>query len=124
MAVTPGLSFGRAMVMTQAATTMSTTVPTVGPAIGVGLTYSMLWSEGSLRSRARAACGRWPGGRCRGLDMAVASQQGRRVGLSWPDGRAMNLPVDESTSPASQGLQQALQQGAGGRLRLDLGGSR
>jgi hypothetical protein len=35
----------------------------------------------------------------------------------------MNLPADESTSATSQGLQQALKQGAGGRLRLDLGGS-
>jgi hypothetical protein len=35
----------------------------------------------------------------------------------------MDLPVDESTSPASQGLQQALEQGAGGRLGLELGGS-
>jgi hypothetical protein len=35
----------------------------------------------------------------------------------------MNLPADESTSPATQWLQQALQQGVGGRLRLDLGGS-
>jgi hypothetical protein len=31
----------------------------------------------------------------------------------------MNLPADESTSATSQGLKQ----GAGGRLRLDLGGS-
>jgi hypothetical protein len=53
MAVTPGLSFGRAMVMTQAATTVTTTAPSVGPAIGVGLTYSMLWSQGSWQSRAR-----------------------------------------------------------------------
>jgi hypothetical protein len=102
--------------MTQSATTIPTTAPTVGPAIGVGLTYSMLWSQGSWRSRARAARGRWPGGGCRGLDNAVASQQGRRVGLSWPVGRAMDLPADESTSPASQGLQQ----GAGGRLSLPL----
>ena len=35
----------------------------------------------------------------------------------------MNLPVDESTSPATQWLQQALKQGAGVRLGLDLGGS-
>ena len=77
---------------------------------------------GLLAVRARAARHRWPGGGCSGLDNTVASQQGRRVGLSRPVGRAMDLPVDESTSPATQGLQQALQQGAGGRLRLDLGG--
>jgi hypothetical protein len=35
----------------------------------------------------------------------------------------MNLPADESTPATSQGLQQALKQGAGGRLGLDLGGS-
>jgi hypothetical protein len=35
----------------------------------------------------------------------------------------MNLPADESTLPATQWLEQAPQQGAGGRLRLDLGGS-
>jgi hypothetical protein len=34
MTVTPGLSFGRAMVMTQAAIAVTTTAPTVGPAIG------------------------------------------------------------------------------------------
>ena len=47
MSVTPGLSFGRAMVMTQSATAVTNTVPTVGPAIGVGLTYSMLRSWGT-----------------------------------------------------------------------------
>ena len=35
----------------------------------------------------------------------------------------MDLPADESTSPATQWLQQELQRGAGGRLGLDLGGS-
>jgi hypothetical protein len=35
----------------------------------------------------------------------------------------MDLPVDESTSAATAGRQQALSQRAGGRLRLDLGGS-
>jgi hypothetical protein len=55
--------------------------------------------------------------------MAVASQQGRRVGLSWPVGRAMNLPADESTSATSQERQQVLKQGAGRGLGLDLGGS-
>ena len=109
--------------MTQSATAVTTTVPTVGPAIGVGVTSQMLGSWGWLLAvRARATRSRWPCGGHSGLDMAVASQQGRRVGLSWPVGRAMDLPVDESTSPATQGLQQALQQGAGGRLRLDLGG--
>jgi hypothetical protein len=120
MAVTPGLSFGRAMGMTQAATAVPTTAPTVGPAIGVSLTDGMLWCQGSLRSPGAGGAWRWPCGGCRGLDKAVASQQGRRVGLSWPVGRAMNLPADESTSATSQ----RLQQGAGGRLRLDLGGSR
>ena len=48
MAVTPGLSSGRAMGMTQSATTMPTTAPTVGPAIGAGLTDSMLGSPGLL----------------------------------------------------------------------------
>jgi len=38
MSVTPGLSFGRAMLMTQSATAVTNTVPTAGPAIGVGLT--------------------------------------------------------------------------------------
>jgi hypothetical protein len=107
--------------MTQATTAVPTTAPTVGPAIGVGLTYRMLWSQGSWQSRARAARGRRPRGGCSGLDMAMASQQGRRVGLSWPVGRAMNLPADESTPAATLWLQQALKQGAGGRL--DLGGS-
>jgi hypothetical protein len=35
----------------------------------------------------------------------------------------MNLPADESTPAATQGLQQALKQGAGGWLGLDFGGS-
>ena len=44
-AVTPGLSFGRAMTMTQATTAVSNTVP-AGGAVAIGLTYSMLnsWS--------------------------------------------------------------------------------
>src|SRR4029453_4670777 len=117
-----GCRLGGPMGMTQSATTMPTTAPTVGPAIGAGLTDSMLGSRGSWRSRARAGGPRGPGGGWSGLDNTGASQQGRRVGLSRPVGRAMDLPVDESTSPATQGLQQALQQGAGGRLRLDLGG--
>jgi uncharacterized membrane protein YbhN (UPF0104 family)/membrane-associated phospholipid phosphatase len=55
MSVTPGLSFWRAMVMTQAATAVTNTVPTVGPAIGVGLTYQMLGSWGYSRSRTTVA---------------------------------------------------------------------
>jgi putative heme transporter len=55
MAVTPGLGFGRAMVMTQSATAVTNTVPTVGPAIGVGLTYTMFRSWGISGSRTSAA---------------------------------------------------------------------
>jgi uncharacterized membrane protein YbhN (UPF0104 family)/membrane-associated phospholipid phosphatase len=55
MSVTPGLSFRRAMVMTQAATAVTNTVPTVGPAIGVGLTYQMLGSWGVSGSRTTVA---------------------------------------------------------------------
>jgi uncharacterized membrane protein YbhN (UPF0104 family)/membrane-associated phospholipid phosphatase len=55
MSVTPGLSFGRAMVMTQAATAVTNTVPTVGPAIGVGLTYQMLGSWGYSGARTTVA---------------------------------------------------------------------
>jgi putative heme transporter len=55
MAVTPGLSFRRAMVMTQAATAVTNTVPTVGPAIGVGLTYQMLGSWGVSGARTTVA---------------------------------------------------------------------
>jgi uncharacterized membrane protein YbhN (UPF0104 family) len=54
MSVTPGLGFGRAMVMTQAASAVTNTVPTVGPAIGVGLGRLRLRSwetdEGERRS--------------------------------------------------------------------------
>jgi hypothetical protein len=35
----------------------------------------------------------------------------------------MDLPADESTPAAAQGWRQALQQGPGGRLDLELGGS-
>src|SRR5215218_6387894 len=122
MSVTPGLSFGRAMVMTQAATAVTNTVPTVGPAIGVGLTYQMLGPRGYSRSQPWAAHSRRPCGVFRGLDNAATSQQGRRVGLSCPIRRAMDLPVDESTPAATQWLQQALKQGAGGRLGLTSGG--
>ena len=54
MAVTPGLSFGRAMVMTQSTTAVSNTVPG-GSAIGIGMTYSMLGSWGHSRSKATTA---------------------------------------------------------------------
>jgi putative heme transporter len=55
MSVTPGLGFGRAMVMTQSATAVTNTVPTVGPAIGVGMTYSMYRSWGYSGSRTSVA---------------------------------------------------------------------
>src|SRR4030095_13621541 len=55
MSVTPGLGFGRAMEMTQAATAVTNTVPTVGPAIGVGMTYGMLRSWGYSGSRISVA---------------------------------------------------------------------
>jgi uncharacterized membrane protein YbhN (UPF0104 family) len=55
MSVTPGLGFGRAMVMTQAASAVTNTVPTVGPAIGTGLTYTMFRSWGISGSRTSAA---------------------------------------------------------------------
>jgi hypothetical protein len=55
MSVTPGLGFGRAMVMTQSASAVTNTVPTVGPAIGVGMTYSMLRSWGYSGSRTSVA---------------------------------------------------------------------
>jgi putative heme transporter len=54
MSVTPGLSFWRAMVMTQATTAVANTVPG-GSAIGIGMTYSMLGSWGYSRSRATTA---------------------------------------------------------------------
>jgi uncharacterized protein (TIRG00374 family) len=55
MSVTPGLTFGRAMLMTQSATAVTNTVPTVGPAIGVGLTYQMLGSWGYSGARTTVA---------------------------------------------------------------------
>jgi uncharacterized membrane protein YbhN (UPF0104 family)/membrane-associated phospholipid phosphatase len=55
MSVTPGLGFGRAMVMTQAASAVTNTVPTVGPAIGTGLTYTMFRSWGISGSRTSVA---------------------------------------------------------------------
>jgi len=54
MAVTPGLSFWRAMVMTQATTAVANTVPG-GSAIGIGMTYTMLGSWGYSRSRSTTA---------------------------------------------------------------------
>jgi hypothetical protein len=55
MSVTPGLSFWRAMVMTQSATAVTNTVPWAGPAIGIGMTYNMLGSWGYSRSRTTTA---------------------------------------------------------------------
>jgi putative heme transporter len=54
MSVTPGLSFWRAMVMTQATTAVANTVP-AGSAIGIGMTYGMLGSWGYSRSRTTTA---------------------------------------------------------------------
>ena len=54
MSVTPGLSPGRAMVMTQATTAITNTVP-AGSAIGVGMTYAMLGGWGFSRSRTTIA---------------------------------------------------------------------
>jgi uncharacterized membrane protein YbhN (UPF0104 family) len=54
MAVTPGLSAGRAMLMTQATTAITNTVP-AGSAIGIGMTYAMLSSWGFSRSRTTIA---------------------------------------------------------------------
>jgi putative heme transporter len=54
MSVTPGLSFWRAMAMTQATTAVANTVP-AGSAIGIGMTYGMLGSWGYSRSRTTTA---------------------------------------------------------------------
>jgi uncharacterized protein (TIRG00374 family) len=54
MSVTPGLSFGKAMVMTQSTTAITNTVP-AGSAIGVAMTYSILGSYGYSRSRTTTA---------------------------------------------------------------------
>ncbi|HET9290853.1 MAG TPA: lysylphosphatidylglycerol synthase transmembrane domain-containing protein [Actinomycetes bacterium] len=54
MTVTPGLSFARAMIMTQATTAITNTVP-AGSAIGIGMTYAMLHSWGFSRSRTTIA---------------------------------------------------------------------
>jgi putative heme transporter len=56
MAVAPGLSFGRATVMTQSTTAVANTVPAgIGAAIGVGMTYGMLGSWGYSRSKTSVA---------------------------------------------------------------------
>jgi uncharacterized protein (TIRG00374 family) len=54
MSVTPGLSFGHAMVMTQSSTAVANTVPG-GSALGIGMTYTMLGSWGYSRSRTTTA---------------------------------------------------------------------
>src|SRR6266545_1710798 len=54
MSVTPGLSFGDGMVMTQSTTAVANTVPG-GSAIGIGMTYTMLGSWGYSRSRTTTA---------------------------------------------------------------------
>jgi len=54
MAVTPGLGFWRAMVMTQSTTAVTNTVP-AGSAIGIGMTYVMLGQWGYSRSRTTTA---------------------------------------------------------------------
>jgi uncharacterized membrane protein YbhN (UPF0104 family) len=54
MTVTPGLPFGRAMLMTQATTAITNTVP-AGSAVGIGMTYAMLGSWGFSRGRTTIA---------------------------------------------------------------------
>jgi putative heme transporter len=54
MSVTPGLSFWRAMVMTQSTTAVTNTVPG-GSAIGIGMTYVMLGQWGYSGSRISVA---------------------------------------------------------------------
>jgi len=54
MSVTPGLTFGRGMLMTQSTTAVANTVPG-GSAIGIGMTYAMLGSWGYSRSRSTTA---------------------------------------------------------------------
>jgi putative heme transporter len=85
MAVTPGLGFGRAMVMTQATTAVANTVPG-GSAIGIGMTYSMLGSWGYSRSRSTTAVlvsGVWNSFIKLGmpvLALALVALQGRATG--------------------------------------------
>jgi uncharacterized membrane protein YbhN (UPF0104 family) len=59
MTVTPGLSFGRAMVMTQATTAITNTVP-AGSAIGIGMTYAMLHSWGCSSPASGTPSPSWP----------------------------------------------------------------
>jgi putative heme transporter len=54
MSVTPGLTFGRGMLMTQSTTAVANTVPG-GSAVGIGMTYAMLGSWGYSRSRSTTA---------------------------------------------------------------------
>jgi uncharacterized protein (TIRG00374 family) len=54
MSVTPGLSFGKANVLTQSTTAVTNTVP-AGSAIGVVMTYTMLGSWGYSKSRTTTA---------------------------------------------------------------------
>ena len=85
MSVTPGLGFGRAMVMTQATTAVANTVPG-GSAIGIGMTYSMLGSWGFSRSRTTTAVlvsGVWNSFIKLGmpvLALALVALQGRATG--------------------------------------------
>jgi hypothetical protein len=85
MSLTPGLGFGRAMVMTQATTAVANTVPG-GSAIGIGMTYSMLGSWGYSRSRTTTAVlvsGVWNSFIKLGmpvLALALVALQGRATG--------------------------------------------
>lgn len=54
VAVTPGLTYPQAMILTQSGTAVANTVPG-GAAIGIGLTYAMLGSWGFSKSRATLA---------------------------------------------------------------------
>jgi len=55
MAVTPGLSYPHATVLTQSATAVANTVPAAGAPIGIGMTYAMLGSWGFSKSRSTLA---------------------------------------------------------------------
>jgi putative heme transporter len=54
VAVTPGLTYPQAMILTQSGTAVANTVPG-GAAVGIALTYSMLGSWGFSKSRATLA---------------------------------------------------------------------
>jgi uncharacterized protein (TIRG00374 family) len=54
MAVLPGLSIGRSMIVTESATAVANTVPG-GSAVAIGLTYSMYSSWGYSKSRTSVA---------------------------------------------------------------------